>query len=225
MVKTILIFRENADADGAAFAAHIKDSVVPTLLPFCPGGLKTSVSGTPPQKRHVIPFRKDLIAVVSAEGASNDFASCAAIQMGYEGAYRVEEALPVRDEENWPRNVSAPGIGLLTLFRKKKNLSEDEFLSRWFKGHTPLSLKLHPLTNYNRNLVLETLEGSRTPYDGIVEEHVREAEDLLSPFRFFGRPPMTLINMLRVLLDVRGFIDYPSIETWTVSETLYCPKK
>jgi hypothetical protein len=221
MIKTILIFREDADADRTAFAARIREAVVPKLLPFCPAGLKTSISDIPPPMLRVIPFRKDLIAVVSAEGASDQLVQKGSALKGYAGAFRVAEALPVSDEAHWPRNVPAPGIGLLTLFRKKQGLEEDAFLLRWFEGHTPLSLKLHPLTNYNRNRVIETLEGSRTSYDGIVEEHVREARDLLNPLRFFGHPPWTLVHMLRVLWDVRGFIDYPSIETWLVSETLY----
>lgn len=178
MVKTILILREDAEADRTAFAAGIREAAVPRLLPFCPAGLKTSVSDIPPPMLRVIPFRKDLIAVVSAEGASDQLVQKGSALKGYASAFRVAEALPVSDEEHWPRNVPAPGIGLLSLFRKKKKLEDDAFILRWFEGHTPLSLKLHPLTNYNRNRVIETIEGSLTSYDGIVEEHVREARDL-----------------------------------------------
>lgn len=223
MVKTILLFRENADADRAQFTKYINDTVVSTLLPFCPVGLKTSVSDTPPPRLNLIPFRRDLAAVVSAKDASEDFVSRSADLPGFEGAYQVAEALPVSDEENWPKNTPAPGAGLLTLFQKKPGLSNEEFTTRWFEGHTPLTLKLHPISNYNRNHVQKTMEGALKLYDGIVEEHVKEARDLLNPLRFFGRPPLTLLHMLRVWWDVKGFIDYPGIETWLVTETMYRP--
>ena len=111
-----------------------------------------------------------------------------------------------------------PGVCLLTLFRKKKNLDYHEFIDRWHNGHTPLSLKIHPLWHYSRNVVEETEPGSIELYDGIVEEHTRTRKELMNPFKFFGNPIVILPNMLRVYFDVNGFLDYGSVEPYLTQE-------
>ncbi len=58
------------------------------------------------------------------------------------------------------------------------------------------------------------------PYDGIVEEHFRLRKDLLNPFRFYGRPHIIIPRMIRILIDILGFIDLRRIETYLVRETI-----
>ena len=134
---------------------------------------------------------------------------------GLVGTYVVEHALPVAYRRNWSAESRTPGICLLTLFRKKKSIARDEFLERWHSGHTPLSLQIHPLWHYSRNVVTEW---TGTQYDGIVEEHCRKRSDMTNPFKFYGGPLRMLPNMIRVYHDVKGFLDYPSIEPYMVSE-------
>jgi hypothetical protein len=56
-------------------------------------------------------------------------------------------------------------------------------------------------------------------WNGIVEEQYDPPDDLLKAARFFGGSIWNMLpTMLRVLRDVRGFIDYPSIQTWLTAE-------
>jgi hypothetical protein len=85
-------------------------------------------------------------------------------------------------------------------------------------GHTPLSLRLHPLWNYNRNVVSNTLSGQSLWYDGIVEEQFKKPSDLLNPFIFFGPPLKVPLHMYQVWMDTRSFIDMKKIETYLTVE-------
>ena len=137
---------------------------------------------------------------------------------GFAGGYEVTEALPVSYHKSWKDGDVTPGVCLLTLFRKKKGLAYEKFIDRWHNGHTPLSLQIHPLWHYNRNVVDNTLSDNADTFDGIVEEHCRTSADLLNPFKFFGHPLIIVPRMLKVYSDVRSFIDYSSIESYLVSE-------
>ena len=137
---------------------------------------------------------------------------------GLAGHYFVEEALVLSYEKTWADADKTPGTCLLTLFRKKKNIDYQTFIDRWHYGHSPLSLKIHPLWHYNRNVVKEELSGSQTWYDGLVEEHVKKKSDLLNPFKFFGNPLIIIPRMVTVYRDVKSFIDYGSIESYLTQE-------
>ena len=102
-------------------------------------------------------------------------------------------------------------------------------LNAGIMGHTPLSLEIHPLWNYARNVVMEkTVDGS-DHYDGIVEEHFRTRKDLTCPARFFGGFLEMVKNMAAVYKDMNGFIDRKTIEPYFITEywILYsgCRKK
>jgi len=139
---------------------------------------------------------------------------------GLRGIYRVEEALPVAYEKSWPDGELTPGVCLLTLFTRKPGLDHATFLNRWHNSHTPLSLRIHPLWHYNRNVVRERLITSSEPWEGIVEEHFRKRSDLVNPFRFFGNPLRIVPNMIEVYNDTRTFLDYNTIETYFVREII-----
>ncbi len=102
--------------------------------------------------------------------------------------FKVEEAIPIGYQKDWEDGTVKPGICLFTLFNKHKDLSQEEFLNRWHNGHTPLSLKIHPLWNYNRNVVLEKVAGAEETCGGIVEEQFKKKSELLNPLKFFGHP-------------------------------------
>ncbi len=137
---------------------------------------------------------------------------------GFSGSYKVTEALPVAYEKNWQDGQKTPGICLLTLFRKKESIDYQTFIQRWHQGHTPLSLRVHPLWHYNRNEVTDQLSADSEYFNGIVEEHCRTKSELMNPFKFFGSPFIIIPRMLKVYSDVKSFIDYSSIEPYLVTE-------
>jgi hypothetical protein len=130
----------------------------------------------------------------------------------------VEEAIPVTYEKTWGDGVPTPGECLLTLFHRKPDLDQDTFIRRWHGGHTPLSLRLHPLWNYNRNVVVKALNENSTWYGGIVEEQFRTAAELLNPFIFFGPALKVPYHMYLVYRDTISFIDMKRIETYLATE-------
>ncbi len=166
----------------------------------------------------IIPFQKNKIAVLSLYYPDESTIEYAGDINGLIGHYLVEEALVVSYQKTWKDGNITPGTCLLTLFRKKENIDYDTFIDRWHFGHSPLSLKVHPLWHYNRNVVEEELSGSEVWYDGIVEEHVRKPSDLLNPLKFFGGPLIIIPRMITVYRDVKSFIDYGSIKSFLVQE-------
>ena len=181
---------------------------------------KVTLTCEPPPKGGVVPYAKSKIALVTLcgengiEKPAERLAECP----GFTSAFRVETALPVEYARSWGDGEKTPGLGLLTLFRKREDIDYTDFIERWHNGHTPLSLEIHPLFNYVRNVVKERIRGENEWYDAIVEEHCRTREDLLKSSRFFGGLFQAPRNMLRVYRDVKRFIDYPSIETYCVEE-------
>lgn len=171
-----------------------------------------------PPAMSVIPFRKSLVASISLKGVHSGMAAEFAAGKGFAGVFLVDEAIPVAYERNWPDGEPTPGVNLLTLFHKKPGISREYFLDRWHNSHTPLSLRIHPLWNYNRNVVLETLSEGSEPFDGIVEEHFRSRADLVNPFRFFGPPHKILRRMAAVYTDTKAFLDYRRIEVYFAVE-------
>ena len=181
--------------------------------------LKLTLTEKPPPSFSIIPYKRSKIAVISVYDGPEMVPEPTFLEMeGFAGLYKVTEALPVSYDKTWKDGEVTPGVCLLTLFRKKKNLEYEKFIDRWHNGHTPLSLKIHPLWHYNRNVVNLTLSEQAEKYDGIVEEHCRTSGELFNPFKFFGKPLIVIPRMLHVYLDVKSFLDYPSIESFIVSE-------
>ncbi|TFH26163.1 MAG: hypothetical protein E4H10_07750 [Bacteroidia bacterium] len=189
------------------------------LLEQCaPDALKASLTTRRPPRFSVIPFRKDKIAVFSLSGRKQDSSFFVSGGHGFAGGYLVEEAIPVNYDKTWEDRSPTPGECLLTLFHRKPDLEYDLFIKRWHEGHTPLSLKLHPLWNYNRNVVKKEITGQATWYDGIVEEQFKEGSHLLNPLVFFGPPVKVPKHMMQVLADTKSFIDMKRIETYLATE-------
>jgi len=183
-----------------------------------PAALKVTLTQGPPPKLSVIPFKKSKIAVFSVYKHDNVKVDLLMRSEGFAGAFKVEEAIPVAYEKTWANGQPTPCVCLLTHFHRKPGIDYDTFIHRWHNGHTPLSLKLHPLWNYNRNVVLQTVSENPTWYDGIVEEQTRTRAELLNPFKFFGNGLVILGNMLKVYSDTKSFLDYKRIETYLAME-------
>ena len=218
MRKDIYLVRGNESEDYRAFTARILKIAKKAADQIKPLALKVTLTQQPPPKISVIPFKKSKIAVISIYLENQTDIKFLKEEKGFSGAFKVEEALPVMYEKDWPDGEPTPGACLLTLFHRKPGIDYDTFLDRWHNGHTPLSLKLHPLWNYNRNVVLQKISDHTDWYDGIVEEQTRTRKDLLNPFRFFGNALDITGNMIAVYRDVRSFLDYKRIETYFAAE-------
>jgi hypothetical protein len=136
--------------------------------------------------------------------------------------YLVTESVPRDfDRRGWPDGARTPGVVLMTVFEKPARLTTEEFLARWHGSHTPLSLLIHPLWRYVRNVVARPLTKDAPALMGIVAEHFRSAEDLTDPMRFYGgqgSKETMRANMQRVLEDVSTFLDLERTQSWVMSE-------
>jgi len=171
-----------------------------------------------PPSISIIPFKKDKIASISIKSNENNQFNELKNELGFAGFFEVTEALPVAYDKNWADGETTPGVCLLTLFNQKRSIDYNTFINRWHNSHTPLSLKIHPLTHYNRNVVEEPWAKNKENWDGIVEEHCKTKTELLNPTKFFGGILKMIPNMILVYTDTKSFIDYGTIETYLTAE-------
>lgn len=217
MTKSINLIRGNKNESYEDFHERIK-LLIHNIIKNGIEKLHYTITLEKPPGISVIPFSKEKIALISVVNKNDEYASFLQETDGYVGTFKVTEALPIAYEKNWPDGEATPGVCLLTLFRQKKGIDKKTFNERWFNGHTPLTLKIHPIYHYNRNEVTENIGNPAVLYDGIVEEHCRTRKELLNPFKFFAKSGFAPVNMIKTYFDVNSFIDYKSIETYLVSE-------
>jgi hypothetical protein len=123
--------------------------------------------------------------------------------------YRARTEEPVSYERTWATGETSPGLVQITLLRRKAGLDDAQFIEAWHDVHTPLAMEIHPLWRYTRHTVTEVLTEGAPPFEGIVELHFRHDEDVTDPVRFYGG---NAENAKRIAQDVRGWIDFGSIE-------------
>lgn len=218
MYKEIYLVEGDIKETFASFKNRIAAMVSAVNNALQPTALKFTITEKAPPSVSIIPFCKKKIAVISIHKADRLPVEQLLQTAGFRGAYLVQEALPVSYKKQWNDGEVTPGVCLLTLFSKKKGLDYAAFIDRWHNGHTPLSLRIHPLWNYVRNEVKETISAQAPVFNGIVEEQVKTAADLLNPFRFFGNPLIIIPRMITVYADTKSFIDYASMETYLAME-------
>jgi hypothetical protein len=218
MNKQIYLFRGTTGEDHQQFTSRIIDICKEKAGSAGIEKLVVTLTTSPPPSGGVIPFRKELIAAVSLYKKDNESEKDMTAGEGFAGSYQVTEALPAAYAKSWKNGEPTPGICLLTLFRKKKGITWDKFIDRWHNGHTPLTLKVHPVWHYNRNVVEKKMTDNSEGHDGIVEEHFTDRSLLLNPAKFFGNALTMVPNMIRVYFDVRSFLDYKTTEPYLVQE-------
>jgi hypothetical protein len=218
MPKEIYIVKGSSTEDYNAFRIRMYSVAGEIEKQLKPATLKLNITLKAPPRISVIPFSRQKAAAFSVTGNMTASGTIFSSIMGFTGAYRVEEALPVAYEKSWDDGTPTPGVCMLTLFRRKPGLDDETFISRWHHGHTPLSLRLHPLWNYNRNVVTGSYPENLLHYEGIVEEQFRKPADLLNPFRFFGPALKTPYHMWQVYRDSRSFIDMKRMEIYLTNE-------
>lgn len=218
MRKEMYLVRGNEKEDYRAFTERILQLADETAKRANPFGLRVTLTSQAPPSISVIPFKKSKIAVFSIYRKELEPVGWLKNAEGFSGAFRVDEALPVAYKKTWPNGKPTPGACLLTLFHRKPGIGYDDFINRWHNGHTPLSLKIHPLWHYNRNVVQQKLCDLSAWYDGIVEEHTCTRSELMNPFKFFGDGFAIIPNMISVYKDVNSFLDFKRVETYLVTE-------
>lgn len=218
MHKEIYILNSHQKEDYKSFTDRIFKLSDAILEEYKPETLKVCLTTRRPPLVSVIPFKKSKIAELSLTRLSKSPMELITKAEGFSGSYLVEEAIPVAYKKEWEDGSPTPGPCLLTLFHKKPGLDQETFIRRWHEGHTPLSLRLHPLWNYNRNVVSSVIQEDSKWYDGIVEEQFQKDSDLLNPLVFFGPPLKVPLHMYQVLMDTRSFIDMRNIETYLATE-------
>lgn len=217
--KWVYVLRGNGERH-AAWGERMKQ-VASELLDLGPTRLQLTVTESPPPKVSLFPFKRSPIAIFNVYDEvdaptrfSNVLGGAAAEVSGYD----VAETYPVTYEKTWSDGEPTPSPILLTMLRKKDSVSQDEYIRRWHQGHTPLSLEIHPLWYYQRNVIIEPITPRAEPSDGIVLEACRTRADLLNPTHFFGGTLRMIPNMLRVAKDVSGFLDMKKTETFYATE-------
>lgn len=218
MRKEIYLLRGHDHESYSSFSTTI--SAIVNALRDTPQlkGIRYTITESAPPRISVIPFNLKKIASISVYKADDQPVQLLTQHAMCYGAYTVEEALPVSYTKDWPDGQPTPGACLLTLFSRKKSIDQATFIDRWHNSHTPMSLRFHPLWNYNRNVVLDQIKTGSTSWEGIVEEQVRTRQELLNPFKFFGNPLIILPRMLKVYADTKSFIDFGTMETYLANE-------
>lgn len=217
MNKEIYVVRGKEEENYLQFKERVIGIITQLKKQVNPAGLKFTITETAPPFSF-IPFSKKKVAVISVYNPASSAIEFIQRAEGFAGGYNVAEALPVSYEISWSTGEPTPGVCLLTLFSKKRNIPYATFIHRWHEIHTSHSIKIHPLWNYVRNVVDEKLSDESQWFDGIVEEQMRTEAQLLNPFRFWGNPVVILPRMLKELYDTKSFIDYSSMETYMATE-------
>ena len=204
-----------------AWADRMRNEVSQRLLGLEPSKLQLTVTETPPPKLSLFPFKSQPMAIFNVYDDAADhtrFSEALQSSASSVSGYEVEEAYPVAYDKAWSDGEPTPSPILVTMLRKKAGISTDEFTRRWHDGHTPMSLEIHPLWYYQRNVVREAVTDGADPSDGIVLEACRTRGDLLNPARFFGGALKMVPNMLRIASDINGFLDMRKTETFYATE-------
>jgi hypothetical protein len=218
MKKTICLLRGSEAESYEAFRNRILALTRELAFQKACKEIKVVLTDSPPPVISIIPFKKKKVAVISVTCEQNFQDNIINKIDGFAGIFEVTEALPVAYTKTWKDGVPTPGVCLLTLFNQKKNIDYSTFIDRWHNSHTPLSLKLHPLWHYNRNVVDKKGSDNLENWDGIVEEHFKTRAELLNPFKFFGNPLQIIPNMINVYRDTNSFLDYKTIEPYLTAE-------
>jgi len=218
--KLMYVLRGNGERYDA-WAGRMRDEVGPELLRLGPSKLQLTLTESPPPKLSLFPFKAQPIAIFNVYGDANApsrFTNVLRNAASAVSGYEVEEAYPVSYDRTWDDGEPTPSPILLTMLCKKQGVSTDEYIRRWHEGHTPLSLEVHPLWYYQRNVIRKPITDRAEPSDGIVLEACPTRADLLNPTRFFGGTLKMVPNMLRVAKDIQGFLDMKKTETYYATE-------
>ena len=223
MQKTFFLYWPEKRSDYPMFRRRILKEITPQFQQIEHARrLKVTLTGSAPPLLSLVPFQRKKLALFSLwSDTATDPAPYLEILAGAgnkTAAYRVTETTPVAYTRTWPLGSVSPGVGMLTLLNGNPKLSREAFMAEWFGRHTPMSIEIHPLWNYIRNVVETPLNADAPHFDGIVEEHFRSRSDLLNPLCLFGGPLHAFFNMVRVGLHINKFMDLKTMQNYLVEE-------
>lgn len=225
MDKYIFCLEDNLHAmTRKRFRDFILSEATPALLKHNPANCKVTISAVEQPSMTILPLKRNGFAMFSVAGIDRDvifnelksFLNPDRLLYGY----AVHESPYLLSGRTWEPGSESPGLILLTMFRKKKNQPRENFMGIWFGEHSPMSIVIHPLADYIRNVVTGYLTEDTPRFDGIVEEHFGADRDLLNPVRMFGGIKKALPSMLRIQRHVSGFIDLSNIRNYICREYL-----
>ncbi len=206
------------------FRDFILREATPAVMKHNPANCKVTISAVKQPSITILPLKRNGFAMFSVTGIDCDalfdelksFLNPDRLLYGY----AVHESPYLLSGRSWKAGSESPGLILLTMFRKKKSQPRETFMRIWFGEHSPMSIVIHPLVNYIRNVVTGYLTDDTPRVDGIVEEHFGTDRDLLNPVRMFGGIKKVLPSMLRIQRHVSGFIDLSNIRNFICREYL-----
>jgi hypothetical protein len=229
MEKLVYLVRTD---EPAAVTSRLLDDAAPRILDAGVAGLtidvvdpsidlsRSAAAGSDPELCALVSIwteslddRRELQGELLVDGARLD-------------GYLVTESVPVPyPDRDWPDGESTPGPVLLTLFTQPDGMSDDDFFACWHGSHTPLSLEIHPLWCYVRNVVVRRLTLGAPPWRGIVKETFRTVEDLTDPMRLFSGDGDTATmkeNARRSIEDGARFLDFDGgVQTYALREQIF----
>src|ERR687891_1003894 len=214
----------------ALWGAHegLVDDAGPELLQLDPRGLTVNVVDAAVDMSAVVPMRDPdgvgatvglWLDSLDDRGSFEDVLGAAADRLA---GYLVTESVPLAYKgRTWPDGDRSPGVKQITMFDRRPDIDDTQFFARWHGPHTPLTFEVHPVCLYVRHAVARPLTEGAPRWRGIVEEGLREVEDLTDPMRYFsaGGSKGTLErNVKRVMDDVATFLDLESVESYATAE-------
>lgn len=217
--KWMYVLRGQGESHGA-WTSRMR-ALADELLGLEPSKLQLTLTEAPPPKLSLFPFKNESIAIFNVYDSGDDPSRFTEVLEGAASSvsgYEVEEAYPVAYDKAWGDGEATPSPVLLTMLHKKSGVGHDDYIERWHNGHTPLSLEVHPLWYYQRNVIVKPITAGAEPSDGIVLEACKTRGELLNPTRFFGGTLKMVPNMLRVAKDISGFLDMKKTETFYTTE-------
>jgi len=226
MEKLEYVLWKGTEVPVEAFREALLEKAAPRILRAGARGLTVNVADVDAQLGGTVPVRDATGSVAATVGV---WLACVDEREGVERAlqegcarlagYLVTESVPRDyDMRSWADGDRTPGVKLVTLFEKPARLTYEAFIERWHGSHTPLSLEIHPMWCYVRNVVARRLTPDGPDWKGIVDEQFRSVEDLTDPTRFYGVSGDWKMNIQRVLEDCRTFLDLERIQTVVMSE-------
>ena len=222
MTKYIFLIHSPENTELRAFKSRLFEALVPRLLGLNPEKLKIDLTEPKLPRVAVVPFKRTRLSMISVWDEWDDRAAEWQAEMSSLGwqvfGYQVAESTPVAYRKDWKDGEVSPGMVMLTIMKKNARLNHEQFMQEWFGHHTPMAMRIHPLWNYIRNVVESAVVEGAFPFDGIVEEHVRQRRDITNPVRYFGGLVHVIPNMIRVGLHARKFLDLSVIENYLLTE-------
>ena len=134
--------------------------------------------------------------------------------------YLVTESVPRALEGHDPApGERSPGVHLVTSFPKPDWIEDEAFYACWHGSHTPLSLEIHPLLQYNRNSVARVMTPGAPDFRAIVNESVASSEIAADPVAFYQSEE----GQKRAVKDLLAFVDFDTLSTVVMSEYTLVP--